>query len=64
MPTIILSETHSSPIVQRIPLVERRPHFEEALARINQYKKGETCANKEGVDDSPLDSFGVWFEWD
>lgn len=55
------SDVSSAPTAQRIPLVERRPFFEEALARINIQ---EETNSKESVQAAPKDSFGVWFEWD
>lgn len=56
------SDNFQSFTSNRIPLVERRPHFEEALARINQ-RKAE-AESPEKTDTKASDSFGAWFEWD
>ena len=57
-----LSAAPSSQPAIRIPLVERRPQFEAALAQINQRKENTDFKNK--VKATPLDSFGAWFEAD
>ncbi len=56
------SENLSTYTLPSLPLVESRPHFEVALARINE--RNVVSNSEETVKAAPSDSFGSWFEWD
>ena len=49
--------------MDKIFIIESRPRFEEALARMS--KVNDSQIDKGEIDDSVMqDSFGSWYEWD